>query len=271
MVLVMSPNTDLFWQDPGQFVENEIRRVLDVASYVPEEPRVFSWFYKTLRRRYPDLTELPLTRVKSLGKPLAHSSEIVQLPLTHNIVHCCNPEHLAMTHFLTVPFFKYVSMRPGGFDPSTGGANYLITIQRGIDLFGAGFYPFTREVTMYMHGPLCFELDTGELSIFFKMIPLSAQRHLIEIALYYTGEVEEWQEPFMPKIGEFFVRTSLGEDSQYLEEIDNADNAVFNSSDQRALELPGLQLYRQHYSDQLRVILNDAYEIANSVIEPSSR
>lgn len=252
--------------DPFPDVTSAVRRLGEIALYVPRGPRIFPAFYERLLEISPiPLSRAPLERLSELGEPLAQGGEILDLPVTSSIVHSCDPSHLAATHILTVPLFFFDKARMGRVDVAKGEGSYLISLKRGIDLGGGwGIFPFTREVTMYLHGPLCFELDTGEVKIFFQLIPCGERRHVMEVTLYQEGSHGDLLDVFLPKIGEFFVKVSMAEDSFYLSKV--GDIEIADEGGLEDLGLPGLRVYQTLFGDVLPQILTSSYEVAKGLI-----
>lgn len=269
VVVLMVNNDGLKGWDPVDGLTSGLRRLSDIALYVPREPRIFPVFYEQLFASSPvPLTRAPLERIAALGEPLAHGSELLDLPVTSSIVHSCDPSHLAATHIVTVPFFLFAGARIDTIDLHRGEGSYRISLKRGVELVqGVGIFPFLRDVKMYLHGPLCFELDTGEVKIFFQLIPLDEHRHLMEVSLYQTGSHGELLDALLPKIGEFFVRVSMAEDSFYLSKLEyGATEAVLGEVDPYAGALPGLTVYRALYKEVLPQVLPASYMIAKGLV-----
>jgi hypothetical protein len=263
----MKNKMDEFFADPFSFVSSEIERLSSVALYVPNDPHLFPGYYRSLLASGVTLPGDPLARIRKLGRPLAHGSERLSYPVEANILHCCDPSHLANTHFLTVPFFRFKGSRAGQNIPQKGKGTYYISIERGIEAGGLEFFPFSREVTMTFHGPLVFELDTGELSILFQLIPLTEYSHIMEVSLFFTEEMNGWEKPFLPKIGEFFVRTSFAEDATYLDEHILESKAVLAEVGyENVLErLPGLLQYKDLYGNALSELLPKASAVGKQM------
>jgi hypothetical protein len=263
----MNKQLNSFFTDPFAFISGEVERLSSVALYVPNDPHLFPGFYRAVQAAGIDLPGDPLARIAELGKPLAHGSEVVCYPVEANILHCCDPSHLAGTHFLTVPFFRFKGARQGVNNAAAGEGFYYISIERGLEVGGLELYPFAREVTMTFRGPLVFELNTGELSILFQLIPLSEQSHIMEVSLFFTGDMNGWEKPFLPKIGEFFVRTSFAEDAKYLDHSFVNRKAVFadQSYDEVLANLPGLRQYNELYSMEVREALQRVSAVARNM------